>query len=310
MTSRSRVPPCGDLSFDDLFAGHNHLYPSPQRKGSKTDGANSAAEIEDEHDRRELAMKHDGTLDDLLTIIHGCGFTTEEPIEQEHGYQIRTAEGAIVNWFPSTGTVNIQGKPAAKQQLSEAWADYEGQSEPSLSADDTNETLSPEAPRHPASASKKVFIVHGHDDTAREQLELVIHKLGLNPFVLANTGGGGLTLIEALEKEFNPGANQARFGIVLMTPDDMGYSKTAGQENAQPRPRQNVVLEMGMLISAIGRGNVAILKKGHLEVPSDAQGILYIPFNDHVKETVPKLTDRLRAAGFVLNPENITRASS
>jgi len=68
--------------------------------------------------------------------------------------------------------------------------------------------------------------------------------------------------------------------------------------------------EMGMLISAVGRGNVAILKKGHIEIPSDANGILYIPFNEHVKETVPKLTDRLRAAGFVLNPSAITNASS
>src|SRR5699024_4280035 len=144
---------------------------------------------------------------------------------------------------------------------------------------------------------------HGHDVTAREQLELVLHKLGIDPFVLANTGGGGLTIIEALEKEIGNTQNQARFGIVLMTPDDVGYAKEDGSDNAEPRARQNVVLEMGMLISAVGRGNVAILKKGHLEVPSDAQGILYIPFNDHVKETVPKLADRLRAAGFVLNPE-------
>ena len=95
-----------------------------------------------------------------------------------------------------------------------------------------------------------------------------------------------------------------------MTPDDIGYAKNEGEAKSEPRARQNVVLEMGMLISAVGRGNVAILKKGHLEVPSDALAILYIPFNDHVKEVVPKLADRLRAAGFVLNPENITKASS
>lgn len=256
-------------------------------------------------------MKHQGTLDDLRTKIEGCGFNLAETKDQEHGHQIKTAEGAVVNWYPSTGTVSVQGKATVKRQFEEAWAAYEGNPVSRRTTNDSpGETPSPDAPANPASASKKVFIVHGHDDTAREQLELVLHKLGLDPFVLANTGGGGLTLIEALENEINPGANQARFGIVLMTPDDMGYSKTDGAENAQARPRQNVVLEMGMLISAVGRGNVAILKKGHVEVPSDAQGILYIPFNDHVKETVPKLTDRLRAAGFVLKPEYITRASS
>jgi predicted nucleotide-binding protein len=95
-----------------------------------------------------------------------------------------------------------------------------------------------------------------------------------------------------------------------MTPDDVGYSKGDGPDKAEPRARQNVVLEMGMLISALGRANIAILKKGHLEVPSDANGILYIPYNDHMKETVPRLADRLRSAGFILTPENITKASS
>ncbi len=253
-------------------------------------------------------MKHEGSLEDLQTIIRGCGFNIAEVKDQEHGHQIKTTEGAIVNWYSSTGTVNIQGKKAPREKLIAAWGSYTGTT--SVPTEGVADTPDPEAPSNPAAANKKVFLVHGHDTTAREQLELVLHKLGLDPFVLANTGGGGLTIIEALESEIGPSANQARFGIVLMTPDDMGYAKADGKENVQPRARQNVVLEMGMLISAIGRGNVAILKKGHVEVPSDAQGILYIPFNDHVKETVPKLADRLRAAGFVLNPANITKASS
>ena len=253
-------------------------------------------------------MKHEGTLEDLQTIIRGCGFNIAEVKDQEHGHQIKTSEGAIVNWYTSTGTLNIQGKKVPKEKLIAAWDSYTGSS--STPKEVAGTAPDPEAPANPAAANKKVFLVHGHDTTAREQLELVLHKLGLDPFVLANNGGGGLTIIEALEAEIGPNTNQARFGIVLMTPDDMGYSKVDGQENVQPRARQNVVLEMGMLISAIGRGNVAILKKGHIEAPSDAQGIVYIPFNDHVKETVPKLADRLRAAGFVLNPANITKASS
>lgn len=254
-------------------------------------------------------MQHDGKLDDLQTIICGCGFTIKEIKDQEHGHQIRTNEGAVVNWYTSTGKVQIQGKRTVQEKLEDAWSSYTGSAsqKASIVAEDTPV---PTAPSNPASANKKVFVVHGHDSVSREQLELVIHKLGLNPFVLANTSGSGLTIIEALESEIGTNSNQARFGIVLMTPDDMGHSKSDGIDSIQPRARQNVVLEMGMLISAVGRGNVAILKKGHLEVPSDAQGILYIPFNDHVKEVVPKLADRLRDAGFVLNPEHITNASS
>ena len=253
-------------------------------------------------------MKFSGSLEDLQTTVSGCGFTIDDVAQQEHAHQIRTSEGAIVMWYPGTKTIVFQGPREQRDRLREAWAAYNGErTAPSTMVAETNE---PYAPSNPATANKKVFLVHGHDTASREQLELVLHKLGLDPFVLANTGGGGLTIIEALEAEIGPRQNQARFGIVLMTPDDMGYSKADGETAVQPRARQNVVLETGMLISAIGRGNVAILKRGHLEVPSDAQGILYIPFNDHVKEVVPKLADRLRAAGFVLSPEAITKASS
>ena len=69
-------------------------------------------------------------------------------------------------------------------------------------------------------------------------------------------------------------------------------------------------LEMGMLISTLKRSNVAILKKGHLEVPSDATGIIYLPFNEHVKEVVPRLVDRLNNAGIEISSKAIANASS
>src|ERR1044071_1409318 len=218
-----------------------------------------------------------------------------------NGKQFRTKDGAVLLWYESTGTLQFQGKQVPRDQLRDKL----------LSALDQPIPASEKSmPAKEADAQERVFVVHGHDEASREQLELVLHKLGLDPFVLANTSGGGLTIIEALETEIGPGPNRARFGIVLMTPDDMGYARADGAKKAEPRARQNVVLEMGMLIAALGRPNVAILKRGHLEVPSDAQGILYIPFNDHIRETVPKLVDRLRAAGFTIDAERITRASA
>ena len=260
-----------------------------------------------------MSIKHQGSFDDLQTIIKAVGYTVVFAGDHGDTKQVRTSDGAIVNWFPSTSTVQFQGSKAISEKLKTAFCEYTGIATLNgavATSNTTATTLVPKAPDNPQSANKRVFVVHGHDSSAREQLELIIHKLGLDPFVLQNTGGGGLTIIEALEREIGPKPDAARFGIVLLTPDDFGYSKVEGESAAQPRARQNVVLEMGMLVSTIGRGNVAILKKGHLEVPSDAQGILYIPFNDHVKETVPKLVDRLRAAGFVLNPDNITKAST
>lgn len=140
-----------------------------------------------------------------------------------------------------------------------------------------------------ASEPGRIFVVHGHDDQAREQLELVLHKLKLQPYVLANTGGSGLTIIEALEREIVEKRTRVDFGIVLMTPDDKGYAERDGARAVQPRARQNVVLEMGMMLAALGRSRVVVLRKGYLEAPADAAGITYIPFNHHVKETVPRL---------------------
>ena len=41
------------------------------------------------------------------------------------------------------------------------------------------------------------------------------------------------------------------FRIVLLTPDDVGYSKSDGDAQAKPRARQNVILEMGMLLASL-----------------------------------------------------------
>lgn len=202
-----------------------------------------------------------------------------------HGKQLRCDDGAIMNWYTGTGKIQFQGPQTAKEKLQTL---VENGLQPDTSKVIASRILPGVSPANPASL-KKVFVVHGHDTPAREQLELVLHRLNLDPFVLANTGGGGLTIIEALEKEIGAQPGAARFGIVLMTPDDMGYAKKDGPDKVEPRARQNVVLEMGMLITALGRPNVAILKKGHLEIPSDANGILYIGFNDHVKETVTRL---------------------
>lgn len=118
-----------------------------------------------------------------------------------------------------------------------------------------------------------------------------------------------MTIIEALEKQIGK-EPEAKFGIVLMTPDDMGYAARDGADKLQPRARQNVVLEMGMLMASLTRSKVAILVKGHLEQPSDANGILYLHFNNHVKEVVPKLAEHLRLAGFNIDGSKIAKAAS
>ncbi len=54
---------------------------------------------------------------------------------------------------------------------------------------------------------------------------------------------------------------------------------------------------------------MAILVKGHLEMPSDLQGIIHLAFNDHVKEIIPKLCQRLKELGFDLEADQIAAAT-
>jgi predicted nucleotide-binding protein len=67
---------------------------------------------------------------------------------------------------------------------------------------------------------------------------------------------------------------------------------------------------MGMIMAALGRPKIAILQKGALERPSDTDGIVRIEFNDHVREIVPKLAQRLQSAGFKIDPRRIADASA
>ncbi|MGL9719961.1 TIR domain-containing protein [Symbiopectobacterium sp.] len=199
-------------------------------------------------DLNEMALKYPHPLDAFPQFLADCGFDiTGDEVKAGHRCY-RLSNGAIVNLY-QTGTIQIQGVPQAKPGVETLINERLGTA-PAQRADVP-------APKEPA---KKIFIVHGHDHAAKEQLELILHKLGLpDHFILQNTGGTGLTIIEELEREMGQGQTATRFGIVLLTPDDMGYAKREGETGIQPRARQNVVLEMGMLLSSLGRSNVIIL---------------------------------------------------
>jgi predicted nucleotide-binding protein len=152
-----------------------------------------------------------------------------------------------------------------------------------------------------------IFVVHGHDTDAREQLELALRRLGLDPFVLMNSSGGGDTIIEALEKRIGK-RYTSDFGIVLFTPDDVGYAKNS-PDKADARARQNVVLEAGMLVASLTRARVAFIVKGHVEMPSDLHGVIYAHFNTHVREALPKVIARMQEAGISIDAAKIALAT-
>lgn len=138
---------------------------------------------------------------------------------------------------------------------------------------------------------KNVFIIHGHDTGAKEEVARFISKLGLNPIILHEHASQGKTVIEKFEQHAD-----VSYAIALLTPDDIGASN-ADREHLRSRPRQNVLFEFGYFIGKLGRQFVCGLVKGDVEIPSDYSGVLYINFNAFGAWKL-ELVKELRAAGL------------
>lgn len=140
-------------------------------------------------------------------------------------------------------------------------------------------------------STNKAFIVHGHDEGARESAARFLDKLGIMPVILHEQASGGRTVIEKLEHNAD-----VDFAVVLLTPDDVGNIKT-DSGNLNPRARQNVILELGYFVGKLGRNRVCALYKGSVELPSDFVGVVFVDM-DNAGAWRFHLAKELREAGF------------
>ncbi len=145
---------------------------------------------------------------------------------------------------------------------------------------------------------RKVFIVHGRDDGPREAVARFLERLGFKPVILHEQANLSRTVIEKVEAHSDVG-----FAIVLLTPDDEG--NLVG-ERPRPRPRQNVLLELGYFIGKLTRQRVCTLKVGDLEIPSDWRGVIDEPFDagGGWKQTLARELD---AAGYEIDWNKVMR---
>lgn len=120
----------------------------------------------------------------------------------------------------------------------------------------------------------RIFIVHGHDRVLLDDVRnFLAGDLRLpEPTILKETASLGSTLIEKIERE----ALNIDLVIVLLTPDDHVVSSDG--KMASRRARQNVIFELGYFMGLLGRehGQIVILFKDDVEVPTDIQGVLMI----------------------------------
>lgn len=220
------------------------------------------------------------TKEQIKTTIINNGYTItkERRIPNGYGDMIYLSNGSVINIFDS-GKITYQG------------VNYE-----------EIKVIIDSASTDSIQTNKKIFVVYGHDSVARTQLEAMLRRWDLEPLILDQLGSSGMTIIEKLEEYIS----QAQFGIVLATPDDIGHPKDKENEKKY-RVRQNVVLELGMLLAKLGRSKVAILLKNseNMEKPSDIQGLIYIPFTTDVKETIIDLVKELSNNGYTIDNKKL-----
>ncbi len=176
----------------------------------------------------------------------------------------------------------------AQKSLKEDLADL-----PALEGIETTSAL-----ENKAVHSDRVFVVHGHDEGARESVARFLEKLGLEPIILHEQANRGRTVIEKIE-----GHRDVGFAVVLLTPDDQGCVE-GGQ--LEPRARQNVLLELGYFLGYLGRDRVCALKRGQVEIPSDFAGVVWTSMNDEGWKQA--LSRELQDAGYEIDWNKVMRS--
>ena len=143
------------------------------------------------------------------------------------------------------------------------------------------------------SQSRRVFLVHGHDEKVKQSVARILEQLELEPIILHEQADRGRTVIEKFEDH----GSEAVFAVILMTGDDRGGPGAAAPESYQRRARQNVLLEMGFFLGSLGRRRVCVLYEPDVEIPSDYTGVLYKKLDEGGAWRF-ELAKELRAAGI------------
>ncbi|WP_110634143.1 TIR domain-containing protein [Salinicola salarius] len=168
---------------------------------------------------------------------------------------------------------------------------------------DGQEAVSPNTPKAPAIPrntvarnKRKVFIVHGRDNEAKQEVSRFVERLGLEAIILNEQASAGRTIIEKIEHY----SSDADFAIVLYTACDHGRGAHESNNHPRNRARQNVVFEHGYLMAKLGRENVCSLVKGDIETPNDISGVVYVPL-DQPGAWKTEVARELRACGYAIN---------
>ena len=120
---------------------------------------------------------------------------------------------------------------------------------------------------------RKVLIIPGLDEDRKKTVVSFLKKLDLEPLLVEGADDQGIDLAEKFGRY-----QEAAFAITLLTGDDMGCPK-GKPERPKPRPRQDVIFELGFLMGLLHPQSVCALYEEGLDLPSGCKGNSLIPYD-------------------------------
>jgi predicted nucleotide-binding protein len=267
-------------------------YLTPEQRNNKSD-----KELEDhillmlensKHDKRSVyPVSSQNLLNDLFNDPDGSNDKIDNRFSQRYYKILRSLdERHIIIKFQKNGSEYIELDENSKE-----------------SSPNNNIKESDGMEKQKSLDSKKVFVVHGRDESARKAMFIFLRSIGLEPLewsqAVKATGKPSPYISEILDKAFS----EAQAVVVLMTPDDKAClqehfwrkdeSKYEKELTGQARP--NVLFEAGM---AMGRypERTILVQLGKLRPFSDIDGIHSVRMENNSQKR-QELADRLVMAG-------------
>ena len=148
------------------------------------------------------------------------------------------------------------------------------------------------------STSRDIFIVHGSDHGARDAVARLLERLDLSPIILDEEASKGRTIHQKFLDH-----STVVYAVVLFTPDDVG-GPADESASMRPRPRQNVVYELGFFSAKLGHRNVCVLHSDGVEIPSDLSGVIYIPLDNSGAWNL-RLAKEMKGAGIEIDMNQV-----
>jgi predicted nucleotide-binding protein len=149
---------------------------------------------------------------------------------------------------------------------------------------------------------RRVFVVCGADEGMNQAVKASLERLLLVPVVLCEEPLQGRKIVERFGDYEDMG-----FAMVLLSPDDFVYGKNEAATKREPKPRQEVVFELGFLLGKLGAANVlCFFREAKGFVPLDFEGVRLVAFDDRDSWKLA-LIHELQRTGFDVDGNRILK---